>query len=276
MKLPHLINLDMAPLPSRDQRHSWLRYLVRGYGRDIIHSYEKRLKTIWGMSVNRVHVLDFSGLTEGMRQTLADRLCMVYTGMRGMSYSLVMRGEGLHTEEEMAEAGFGAYWQGSERVIPDKGDLRDYWMEISSDMDFLGPAPSYVFIQDPVKRLCHRMIACSISGRGQAPEKYLFRHAEGRKSGARLSRDHFIGRLAAHFGLNSDQGLRGVSVVTTPGLERQPYAAAGAPEATEDAPVADEGAQADPTPVQAPQPLPPAPRTIQQRVSRLEEEVQEL
>ncbi|GKG31937.1 hypothetical protein Tco_0426887, partial [Tanacetum coccineum] len=37
-------------------------------------------------------------------------------------------------------------------------------------------------------------------------------------------------------------------------------AAAGAPGAVEDAPTADEGAQAVPAPVQAPQPPPPAPR----------------
>ncbi|GKC87723.1 hypothetical protein Tco_1148372, partial [Tanacetum coccineum] len=120
--------------------------------------------------------------------------------------------------------GFGAYWLGSERVIPDKGDLRDYYIEISSDRDFLGSAPSYVFIRDHVRRLCHRMISCSIFGRGQTPEKvtgvnlfylrsmdwgtanvpyllaqYLFRHAKGRKSGVRLSKGYFIGHLAAHF-----------------------------------------------------------------------------
>ncbi|GJW93742.1 zinc finger, CCHC-type containing protein [Tanacetum coccineum] len=45
--------------------------------------------------------------------------------------------------------------------------------------------------------------------------KIIFgRHAEGRKSGARLSGGHFIGRLAAYFGLVSDQGLRGLSMVT--------------------------------------------------------------
>nr|GFB79324.1 hypothetical protein [Tanacetum cinerariifolium] len=75
----------------------------------------------------------------------------------------------LHSEEEMAEAGFGAYWSGSERVIPNKGDLRDYWMDISSNRNFLGPAPSYVYIKDPVRRLCHMMIACSNSGRRQGP-----------------------------------------------------------------------------------------------------------
>nr|GEV94379.1 reverse transcriptase domain-containing protein [Tanacetum cinerariifolium] len=44
--------------------------------------------------------------------------------------------------------------------------------------------------------------------------QYLFRHAEGRKSGASLSGGHFIGRLATHFGLVSDEGLRGLQVVT--------------------------------------------------------------
>ncbi|GJU70387.1 hypothetical protein Tco_1256646 [Tanacetum coccineum] len=153
---------------------------------------------------------------------------------------------GLHTEEEMPEAGFEAYSQGSERVIPDKGDLRDYWMEISFDRDFLGLSPSYVFILDPVRRLCHRMIAYSISGKGQAPKKvigvdlfylrsmdrgtanvpyllaqYLFRHAKGRKSGTRI-------------------GDSWAWVASGP--ERQPDATVGASRATEDAPVADEGA----------------------------------
>ncbi|GKC43266.1 hypothetical protein Tco_1060988 [Tanacetum coccineum] len=118
---------------------------------------------------------------------------------------------------------------------------------------------------------------------------YLFRHAEGRKSGARLSRGHFIGCLAAHFGMVSDQGLRGLSVVTcefllidlhklgrlnickrfgdiwtwvASGPERQPDDAASAPRIAEDAPIVDEGAQANPAPVQAPQPPLAAPRTM--------------
>ncbi|GKC33542.1 hypothetical protein Tco_1045926 [Tanacetum coccineum] len=281
-----------------EQKMSEAGYQVDGYDEGTIHSYEQRLETIWGRPVNRVHVLDFVGLTEGMRQTLRDRRFILALG--------------LHTEQEMAEAGFGAYWDGSDRLIPDKGDLRDYWIEISSDKDFLGPAPSYVLIRDPVRRLCHRMIAYSISGRGQAPEKvtgvdlfylrsmdrgttnvphllaqYLFRHAEGRKSGARLSGGHFIGRLAMHFGLVSDEGLRGLQVVTrelplidlhelgrlnicsrfgdtwawvAPGPERQQVAAAGAHEADEAGPAVDEGAQDVPAPAQAPPPPPPAPQ----------------
>ncbi|GKE03317.1 hypothetical protein Tco_1395335 [Tanacetum coccineum] len=160
----------------------------------------------------------------------------------------------LHTVEEMAKDRFGAYRLGS-RVIPNKGDLSDYWVKISSSMDFLRGSPSYTYIRDPVRKLCHRLISYSISGRGQETEKvictnlfnlrsmdqeaanvsyllahYLFRHAEGRKSHARLSGGHFIGRLAHHF------GLAWVAL----GPERQPDVAAGAPRAVEDAPTVDE------------------------------------
>ncbi|GJX64537.1 hypothetical protein Tco_0298880 [Tanacetum coccineum] len=145
---------------------------------------------------------------------------------------------GLHTAEEMAEDKFRAYCLGSERVVPDKGDLIDYWVKISFGKDILRGAPSYTYIRDPVRRLCHRLISYNISGRGQTLEKvtatdlfylrsmnkgatnvpyllaqYLFRHAEGRKSGTRLPGGHFIGRLAHHFGLVSDDRLRGLSVV---------------------------------------------------------------
>ncbi|GKB01360.1 hypothetical protein Tco_0829404 [Tanacetum coccineum] len=163
-------------------------------------------------------------------------------------------------------------------------------------MDFLRLAPSYVYTKDPMRRLCHRMISCSISGRGQAPKKvtgidlfylrsmdrgtanvsyllarYLFWHAEGRKSRARLSGGHFIGRLAAHFGLVSDEGLRGLSVITRelPMIDLHELAAG-------DALVVDEGASANPAPIHAPQPPHATPRTMPQRIARLEEDVHEL
>nr|GFB51802.1 hypothetical protein [Tanacetum cinerariifolium] len=42
---------------------------------------------------------------------------------------------------------------------------------ISSAWDFLGTSPSYTLIMDLMLRLCHRLIACSIAERSQAPEK---------------------------------------------------------------------------------------------------------
>ncbi|GJU20048.1 hypothetical protein Tco_1153390 [Tanacetum coccineum] len=52
---------------------------VEGYTEEIVHDFEQRLETIFGRQVNRVHILDFEGLTPDMRQDLAERLRMVYT-----------------------------------------------------------------------------------------------------------------------------------------------------------------------------------------------------
>ncbi|GJW22194.1 hypothetical protein Tco_0032816 [Tanacetum coccineum] len=145
----------------------------------------------------------------------------------------------LHSEEEMAKPGFGAYLDGSKRVIPDKGDLRYYWIKISSDRDFLGPALSYVHIRDP-----------------------------GRKSGAWFSGEHFIRRLAAHFGLISDEGLRGLSVVVSepPVIDLHDLGRLNICSRYSD------------TWAWAPQPPPPVPqpRTMSQRIDRIEEEICEL
>ncbi|GJR18647.1 hypothetical protein Tco_0967174, partial [Tanacetum coccineum] len=233
---------------------------VEGYTEEIVHDFEDRLETIFERQVNRVHVLDFEGLTPKMRHDLAERLRMVYTrdDWQEIFVSYAWRSFlalGLHTTEEMTEGGFEAYWLGSERVIPDKGDLSDYWIEISFDKGFLRSAPSYTYIKDPLQRLCHR-------------------HTEGRKSGARLSRGHFIGRLAHHFGLVSDDGLRGLSVVTSelPLIDMGELVKLNIYME-----VGDDWARAVPAPIHAPPPPPPAAgRTMAQRLGRLEEEIQGL
>ncbi|GJR52938.1 hypothetical protein Tco_1403459 [Tanacetum coccineum] len=200
-------SVNMAPLPSRDQRYPWLRMSDTQMGLDVV-----------------------------------DTLCFQLGDARcRMTWRQFILALGLHTKEEMAEAGFGAYWQGSER-----GQA----LEKMTGVDLF-----YLRSMDRGTANILYLLA-----------QYLFRHAEGRKSGARLFGGHYIGRLVAHFGLDW----------VASGPERQPDAVAGSPRAAKGVPGADEGAQADPAPVQEPQPPPPALRTIQQRVSRLEEEVQEL
>ncbi|GKC10843.1 hypothetical protein Tco_1007625 [Tanacetum coccineum] len=137
---------------------------------------------------------------------------------------------------------------------------------ISSVGDFLSTTPSYTTIWDPILRLCHRLIACSIAGRSQTLEKvtvtdlfylrgidigsdnvpyllarYLRLFAARRKSGAHISGGQFVARLAKHFRLLTAEILGGLTVAMGP--ERQPDAAAGAPAVTEDAPAVDEGDQ---------------------------------
>ncbi|GKE06621.1 hypothetical protein Tco_1398639 [Tanacetum coccineum] len=216
----------------RDQRNPWLRYQVEGYGKDIIHSYEQRLETIWGRSVNHIHVLDFVSLTEGMRQAVGDRLSMVYTGDEGQE---------LFTSHA---------WRRLFKIRAPS--VREFILGFLSTCRMSDTEMGL----DVADTLCFQLGGDLRSmDRGTANvtyllAQYLFKHAEGRKSGARLSGGHFIGRLAAHFGLVSDQGLRGLSVASRP--ERQPKAAVGAPGAVEDAHAADEGSQADPAPMQAP------------------------
>nr|GFA53208.1 hypothetical protein [Tanacetum cinerariifolium] len=87
------------------------------------------------------------------------------------------------------------------------------------------------------------------------------------KSGAQLFGGHFIGRLAAHFGLVGNQGLKGLSVVVSEisAIDLDELARLN---------ISDKGAQAIPAPVQAPQPQPPAPQphTMSERIDMLEEE----
>ncbi|GJW17633.1 hypothetical protein Tco_0025069 [Tanacetum coccineum] len=135
--------------------------------------------------------------------------------------------------------GFGAYWAESVRQIPDKGDLSAYWIGIS-------------------------LIAYNIDGRSQAPEKvtvtnlfylrgmdvgsinvpyllarYLRLFASGRKQRAMIFGGEFVLVWPEQFG----NYLLG----ETPWMTWMQYVvAAGAPEAAENALVADEGALAVP------------------------------
>ncbi|GJQ92261.1 hypothetical protein Tco_0003400 [Tanacetum coccineum] len=213
---------DMA-LPPRDQRHPYLRFKGLEYTDAGISDFEES----WALQFQ----------LGGVRPR--------------MSWREFNIGMGLPTMEEMKSARFGAYWTESARQIPDKGDLSAYWVGISSTGDFFGTSPSYTLIRDPMLRLCHRLIACSIAGRSQAPEK-------------------FVAHLAEHFGLLIEQRLQGLTVIVRdlPVIDMAELVVEGASDIAE-------GAQAVPAPVQAPQP-PPAvvtARSLPQRVARLKEEV---
>ncbi|GJR60172.1 hypothetical protein Tco_1502334 [Tanacetum coccineum] len=293
--LPDLINTDVGAyahrsnklletnmaLPPREQRHRFLRYEGLEYPDTNIVDFEGRLARIHIREVHRVLVFDFKGLSDLMAKGLTARMMM----------------------EHRDEAGVSVF-----------------------------TTPSYTVTMDPILRLCHRLILCSIAGRSQAPEnvtvtdffylrgmdvdsvnflyllvRYLRLFATRRKSGAYISRGKFVARLADHFGLLTAEILGGLTVIDPElpmidmaelvrlqisvelndtwawvaiGPERQPDATAGAPVNDADAPIVDDGGQADPTPVQAPQqppPPPPAPaRTIPQRLGRLEDDVQGL
>ncbi|GJT89141.1 hypothetical protein Tco_0143944 [Tanacetum coccineum] len=191
----------MEPLPVADQRHPWLIY----------QDLPVRLRMVYtGGDGQLVFVSHAWRRLFGIRAPLVREFILEFLSTYRMSDTEIDLDVADTLCFQLGEAGFGAYWVGSDRVIPDKGDLRDYWMEISFDRDFLGPIPSYVLIRDPIRRLMDQRTA-------NVPHllaQYLFRACRGRKSGVRLLGGHFIGRLAAHFRLYSDEGLRGLQVVT--------------------------------------------------------------
>ncbi|GKC72773.1 hypothetical protein Tco_1118656 [Tanacetum coccineum] len=232
-----------------------LRYQIEEYTKDIVHDFEQRLDTVFG------------------RQ--GQELFTSYAWRR------LFEIQGPLVQEFMLEF-FSTCKMSDTELMLDEADT-------------LWAAPSYTFIQDHVRRLSHRLISYTIFSRGQAPEKvtgidlfylrsmdqgtanvpyllalYLFKHTKRRKSIARMFEGYFIGRLAEHFGLVSDEGLMGLSVIVRmiPVIDLDELVAEGAPDI-------DEGAQAIPALVQVPQ-LPPATiqtRTMPQSIARLEEEV---
>ncbi|GJV14312.1 reverse transcriptase domain-containing protein [Tanacetum coccineum] len=301
-------------LPPHEQRHPFLRYKGLQYSYTDIIDFELRLAKIYQREVHRVQVFDFERLPDLMAEGLSARMLMEHKDAQGMSLFTSrawrrlfdIRGSlrqfilalGLQTDEEMQTAGFGTYWADSTRQIPEKGDLRDYWIGISYAGDFFGIAPSYTAIQDPILKLCHRLIACSIAGRSQAPEKVTMTDLFYLRG---MDVDSFVARLAEHFRLLTAEILGGLTVIALElliidmaelvrlqiceqlddtwawvamGPERQLNAAAGAPKVARDAPVIDEGGQANSVPGQAPPPA--AARTMPQKIARLEEDVHEI
>ncbi|GJW49393.1 hypothetical protein Tco_0090744 [Tanacetum coccineum] len=252
---------DMA-LPPRDQRHQYIRYEGLQYTEADIADFELRLARIYRRDVHRV------------------------------------QGQSVFTSRA---------WR---QLFDIRGPLvHELILEFFSTIRF-GEAVTDLDTAEAIQ-LCHRLIACSIAGKSQAPEKvivtdcftfrgmgrldsvnvpyllarYLRLFAAGRKSGAHISGGQFVARLAKHFGLMTAEILQGLTVIA-PELPIIDMAelfddAAGAPGVAQDALVVDEGVQAIPAPVHAPQqppalPPPATAKTMPQRMARLEEDVHEI
>ncbi|GJR92263.1 hypothetical protein Tco_0264437 [Tanacetum coccineum] len=270
-------------LPPRDQRHQYLRFEGLEYTDADIMDFEERLGRIYSIRIHRMLVLDFESLPAIMSERFSEAFMDIDA-----------------EAEEMETAGFDLYLAESVRQIFDKGNLSAYWRGISSEGDFLGTPPSYTHIKDPILRLCHRLIACSITRRSQAPEKvtvtdlfylrgmdvgsvnipnllarYLRMFASGRKRGAMIFGDLPMIDMAELVRLQICEELDDTWAWVAPGPERQQVAADGALEVSEDEPVVDEGALAVPAPIQAPQP-PPAVGPSKTMAQRLESSLADL
>ncbi|GJZ68194.1 hypothetical protein Tco_0631434 [Tanacetum coccineum] len=247
-------------LPSREQSHQFLRYKGLEYTYLDIADFESRMAM---EHRDEAGVVVFT--SEAWRRFFDTRGLLVWELILEFLSTLIF-GEVLL---DFDAPGTIQYWSKSERMIPRKRDLHDYWRDILTAGDFLGPPPSYTLIKDLVLRLCHKMMAHSIAGRSQAPKKVTVTDLFYQRG---LDVRSFVARLAKHFRLLTAEILRGLMVID-PKLQINDMAEL-------DALIIDEVSQAILAPVQAPQqpPLPPpAPaRTIPQRMAKLEEDVYEI
>ncbi|GJX93674.1 hypothetical protein Tco_0348260, partial [Tanacetum coccineum] len=136
-----------------------------------------------------------------------------------------------------------------------------YWRDLKQD--------TYVAMAEAHKSIWISHLKRALTQQTQDRQRIATLFAAGRKSGAHISGGQFVARLAEHFGLLTAEILGGLTIITLEILIIDMGEL--------DAPIVDEGGQADPTPVQAPPPLPAAPaRTMPQRMARLEEDVHEI
>ncbi|GJV79489.1 hypothetical protein Tco_1515359 [Tanacetum coccineum] len=258
--------VNMA-LPPCEQIHRFLRYEGLEYTDTDIVDFEGRLARIHMREVHRVPVFDFGGLPDLMAEGLTARMTMEHRDEAGVSVftsrawmrMFDIRGPLVH---ELILEFFSTFRFG--QAILDLDTLGTLQFQL---------APSYTVIMDPILRMYHRLIACSIAGRSQAPEKvtvtdlfylrgidvgsvnvsyllarYLRLFAAGRKSGAHISVIDMEELVRLQISVELDDTWAWVAM----GPERQPDAAAGALADAEDALIVNKGGQANQALVQAP------------------------
>ncbi|GJW96071.1 reverse transcriptase domain-containing protein [Tanacetum coccineum] len=212
-------------------------YEVKGYTKDIVQDYEQRLATIFSRQVNRVHILDFEGLTEEMRQGLTDRLRMIYTRAEGQV--LFTR----HAWRRLFEI-----WR----------PLVLRWSQAQHDLEIVYLGFGIAYCRGDGRRW---LLPLNISGRAQEPKKVTATNLFYLRSmDEETVNVPYLLRLAEYFGLVSDEGHIGLTVIArelsvidmdelvrlricdrlddtrawvAPSLERQQVAAARAPEGVE-------------------------------------------
>nr|GEU61772.1 hypothetical protein [Tanacetum cinerariifolium] len=259
---------DMA-LPLKDQRYQYLRFEGLQYTDADIVYFEMRLGKIYMREGQSVFT------SRAWRQVFKIRVPLVHELILEFFSTFIFR-EAVVDLDTAGALQFQLGGAESGRHISDKGDLSSYWREISAKGDFLGTPSSYTLIKDSMLRLCHGLIACSIAGRSQAPEKVTVTNLFY-LSGMDVSSVNVPYLLARYLRLFSSRRKQGAMIfggqiiykvlddtyawiASRP--KRQSNAMACAPEATKDAPAVDEGASADPTPIQALRPPHAAPRTL--------------
>nr|GEU40390.1 retrovirus-related Pol polyprotein from transposon opus [Tanacetum cinerariifolium] len=225
---------------TREQRHQYLRYEGLQYIDADIADFKTRLDRIYKREVHRVQVFNFGGLPDLMAEGLSSRMLMEHRDAQGqivftsrswrqlfdirgpLVYKLLLKFFSTFRFEEAVldldtNGDLELQLGGVRRRWKREADPRQGGSECLLDQDlicggFFGYTPLLSLIRDLILRLYHRLIACSIVGRSQAPKKvtvtdlfylrgmdvgsvnvpyllamYLRFFASGRKQGAMIS-----------------------------------------------------------------------------------------
>ncbi|GJX53958.1 hypothetical protein Tco_0282327 [Tanacetum coccineum] len=279
----------------RRPRHQYLRYKGLQYADADIADFETKLARIYMREIHRVQVFDFRGLLDLMAEGLSARMLMEHRDAQGQSMFTSrawrrlfdIRGPLVH---ELILEFFNTFKFGEAVLDLDTPGALQFqlggvrrrmsWREFilalglhsAEEMQTAGTAPSYTLIRDPMLRLCHRLIACSIVGRSQTPKKVtvtdLF-YLRGMDVGS------YVARLAEHFGLLTEERLQGLTVIspTLPLSIWRVREEGGTGGVAEEALVASGGGDED---EEMPQAVPPLHRTQGERIAQLEEDVHDM
>ncbi|GJS97102.1 hypothetical protein Tco_0804070 [Tanacetum coccineum] len=142
--------------------------------------------------IHRVQVFDFGGLPDLMAEGLSTRMMMEHRDAQGFGEVVL----------DLDTPGALQFQLGGVRR---RMSWREFILALglhsAEEMQTAGTAP-YTFIRDPMLRLCHRLITCSIAGRSQAPKK-----------GSMISGGQYVACLAEHFGLLVEERLQGLTLI---------------------------------------------------------------
>ncbi|GJR39945.1 hypothetical protein Tco_1215629 [Tanacetum coccineum] len=218
-------------LPLHDQRHQYLRYEGLQYIDADILDFKSRLTRIYRREVHRVQVFNFGGLPNLMTEGLSARILMEHRDAQGQS----VFGEAILDLDTTGALQF--YLGGVRRRMSWREFILALGLYTVEEMQTIGFG-AYLAESDPILRFCHRLIACSIAGRSQAPEKVTV-------TDLFYLRGMDVGSInVPYYWLEILQGL----TVIAPALSVIDMAKMvdvdGAPKAAEDAPVVVEGDQA--------------------------------
>nr|GEZ57609.1 hypothetical protein [Tanacetum cinerariifolium] len=196
-------------LPPRDQRHQYLRFAGLQYTKGDIADYQMRLAKIYKKKVPQPPPPAAEPVW-----TMAQRLAKVEEDVHEIRRAL-----------------------GKQREILDNMAC-DFSRFSTWTVVRLSQMMSQAGVRDPIPRLCHNLIACSIARRSQVSEKvtvtdlfylrgmdigsvnvpyllarYLRFFASGRKQGAMIFGGQFVARVAEHFRLLTEERLQGLTVI---------------------------------------------------------------